>query len=315
MITIFNSWQSDLPSSKNRGLISKAIKTLEDNNSNWYFDEATRDSPGSPDISIELENKIRKSDIFIADVSIINSAFGGKKMSNPNVLFELGIALGVLGWGRIILIINEEYGVATEVSFDILKHRAIRYNTAESSKIDLSKSIKNAIEQIESSNPPKQIFKTRSIEEIKHDRDVIALKGLLNYIDLTALSARATDGPRQLRYSVINYSDFLDIALNDVTFSLYDKDTEEMIRNIQGTLHLTFDGYYKNVGNGQFDVWSLPGDIFMDSEEEKKYKKVQEACLQLGKLVRDLSERIKNSYLEIDLNETNLNARKFLAAP
>lgn len=312
MITIFNSWQSDLPSSKNRSLISKALKDLEKSNTNWYFDEATRDSSGSPDIAIELENKIRKADIFIADVSIINNEYEGRKTPNPNVLFELGIAQGVLGWERIILIINEEYGAITEVPFDILKHRAIRYNTAASSEKDLSKIIKSAIEQIESSDPPKQIFKTRSIEEIKHERDVIALKGLLNYIDLTALSARATDGPMQLRCSVIDYSDFLDIALNDVTFSLYDKDTEEIIRDIQSTLHLTFDGYYKNVGNDQFYVWSLPGDVFIDEDEDNKYKKVQEACLQLGKLVYEFSERIKNSYLEIDLNETNMNARKFL---
>ncbi len=312
MTRIFNSWQSDLPSKTNRSFIQDALKQLGTANTEWYFDEATRDCPGSPDIAIALENKIRKSDIFIADISITNPTYDGKKTPNPNVLFELGIAQGVLGWERIILIVNEQYGSVKEMPFDISKHRAIVYNFAKDPKKNLSKIIKVAIEQIEVSNPPKQIYKEQSVEEIKHSRDVNTLTGLLNYIDLTALSQRANEGARYLQHSVINYSDFLNIALSDVTFSLYNKDLENLIRNIQHELNLSFNGNYKDVGNNQFDVWSLPGDIFPSKAEENRFEKVNQACQRLGQLVHNFSEIIKNSYLEIDLEKTNLAARKFL---
>lgn len=266
-------------------------------------------------LQLNSKKKIRKADIFIADISIINPSYDGKKTPNPNVLFELGIAQGVLGWERIILIVNEQYGSVKEMPFDISKHRAIVYNYAKNPTKDISKIIKTAIELIEASNPPKQIYKEQSIEEIKHSRDVSALTGLLSYIDLSALSARANDGARYLKHSVINYSDFLDIALSDGTFFLYDKNAEQIIKNIQIELHSSFNGNYKDVGNGQFDIWSLPNDIFPSEAEEERFNKVNESCQQLGKLVQQFSELIRNSYMEIDLEKTNLAARKLLYSP
>lgn len=130
-INIFYSWQSDLPGAETRNFIQScidaAVKTLKDT----VYVEANRDTRGnygSPDITNVIFEKIQQCDIFVADVSIINSEHyelneNGEyvqiqKLSpNPNVLLELGYAAGVIGWENIICIANEDYGNANCIEF------------------------------------------------------------------------------------------------------------------------------------------------------------------------------------------------------
>lgn len=135
--TIFYSWQSDLNSKDNHFFIEGAIKaSLKELSRNTLdkielnFDKATRDVTGSPDISSTIFNKITSSNVFIADISFINSEIDGmRKTPNPNVLIELGYAVRNLGWDNIILIFNEVYGSLEDLPFDLRNHRVMRYSS------------------------------------------------------------------------------------------------------------------------------------------------------------------------------------------
>jgi hypothetical protein len=114
-IKIFYAWQSDLPGKFNRYAIKNGLRlaraeieeefsTKLDETTEIVIDEATRDLPGSPHIPTAILQKIQAADVFVADVSAINSEQPdeSKKTPNPNVVFELGHAVAHLGWERVL---------------------------------------------------------------------------------------------------------------------------------------------------------------------------------------------------------------------
>lgn len=134
---VFYSWQSDLPNNSNRGFINtalehaiKEINTDDDFSLIPFLDRDTAGVSGSPDISTSIFEKIESSDIFVCDVSIINSHAGdlARPSPNPNVLIELGYAIGVLDWSRIILVMNENFGKVGMLPFDLRGRRVLTYS-------------------------------------------------------------------------------------------------------------------------------------------------------------------------------------------
>lgn len=148
---VFYSWQSDLPNSSNRGLIEKALQqaakrirgdgTIE---VEPVIDRDTSGVPGSPDIASTIFQKIESASVFVADVSSINS--GGRlppllaaavalfsvppqkrATPNPNVLVELGFAIGKLGWDRVLLVMNTAVGRIEDLPFDLRQRRIVTY--------------------------------------------------------------------------------------------------------------------------------------------------------------------------------------------
>lgn len=74
-ITIFYSWQSDLPGSKTRNIIQDGIKDAVRLLRDTVDIEADRDTKGeygSPDIVNTILSKINECDIFVADVSAVS---------------------------------------------------------------------------------------------------------------------------------------------------------------------------------------------------------------------------------------------------
>jgi hypothetical protein len=79
--------------------------------------------PGSPDIANTIFQKINSATVFVADVSIVNPSFDGRKSPNPNVLVELGYAAGRLSWDQIICVFNKASGSIEDLPFDIRPRR------------------------------------------------------------------------------------------------------------------------------------------------------------------------------------------------
>lgn len=87
-ITIFYSWQSDLPNNVNRSFIEEALSRttmdvkLRDLGVGDAFsftaavDRDTRGHLGTPDIAATIFSKIEEADIFVADVSIVSRKLG-----------------------------------------------------------------------------------------------------------------------------------------------------------------------------------------------------------------------------------------------
>lgn len=139
-VTVFYSWQSDLPNNTNRGfiqsVIEKAIQTIKRDETfdlDICLERDTQGESGSPNIVSTILQKIDACDIFVADISIVTRDLqeGQRFSPNPNVMIELGYAIKSVGWDRIILFCNEIYGTNEKLPFDIQQHRRIGYELNE----------------------------------------------------------------------------------------------------------------------------------------------------------------------------------------
>lgn len=157
-ITIFYSWQSDLPGSDTRNIIQDSIKDAVHLLRDTVDIEADRDTKGefgSPDIVQTIFSKIDDCDIFIADVSAVcqYETFdkdGNKKikyMPNSNVMLELGYATHVIGWDRVICVLNSDYGAPENMPFDIASRRLTPFSLKDGkSKGEVKRYIKGVIQ-------------------------------------------------------------------------------------------------------------------------------------------------------------------------
>lgn len=134
--TVFYSWQSDLPNPCNRGFIQdcledaiKQIQADEGLEIDPSLDRDTIGASGSADIAATLFTKIRAADVFVGDVSIINSTCSRecRPTPNPNVLAEMGYAAGLHGWERVICVLNTAFGEIADLPFDIRQRRVVDY--------------------------------------------------------------------------------------------------------------------------------------------------------------------------------------------
>jgi hypothetical protein len=133
--SIFYSWQSDLEGSINRNFIEEALKRAlksirkeESESIDPVLDRDTAGLSGSPSISDSIFAKILQADVFVADVSIINTGSGTRPTPNPNVLIELGYAVAHIGWDRILLIQNIAFGGPEDLPFDLRGRRVVSYD-------------------------------------------------------------------------------------------------------------------------------------------------------------------------------------------
>jgi hypothetical protein len=102
--------------------IRSALKQV----SGFELETATRNATGSPDIAATILAKIDKSNMMIADVTIINATSRkARKTPNPNVMYELGYAVKALGEQNIILIADKRLTDTSNLPFDIRNRRMI----------------------------------------------------------------------------------------------------------------------------------------------------------------------------------------------
>jgi hypothetical protein len=148
-VKVFYSWQSDIKAASNRtliqGALEAAVKDIRNDDSinvEPVIDRDTYGVSGSPDISSTIFAKIDNCQIFVADISIINSGSKNRPTPNPNVLIELGYAIKTVDWNQIILVQNVAYGNPELLPFDLRQRRILTYNSpenAESRKAERSK--------------------------------------------------------------------------------------------------------------------------------------------------------------------------------
>ena len=157
-ITIFYSWQSDLPGNETRNIIQDSIKDAVRLLRDTVDIEADRDTKGeygTPDIAQTIFSKIDDCDIFIADVTTVckykvpdkDGNVKIKYMPNPNVMLELGYATHVVGWDRVICVLNSDYGIPENMPFDIANRRLTPFSLKDGkSKGEVKRYIKGVIQ-------------------------------------------------------------------------------------------------------------------------------------------------------------------------
>lgn len=320
---IFFSWQSDLDAKTNRNVIGDCIKDICKKN-NLSYDEATKNRCGSPDIARSIEEKIRSADIFIADVTTINTDNQTKPTPNPNVLFELGIAQALLGWERIILIVNTAYAPVEALPFDIDKHRAMSYSlsplSAEKSSNrektkQLYEPLKTGILSIIKTNPLKEILKGDHSKQIQYNKDYEKLENLLDYFFFDSIQEFCENGPKDVGKYMLLFQKHLDQEVKNPSFIFYDKELEALIKDIHSTLNKCIppSAPYRFNSIKTDLTWEIPFDIFPSKDEEKLFHSAVSACRKLEKLIRRLAHIVYERYPGIDLDvKSEMNSTDFL---
>jgi hypothetical protein len=161
--TVFYAWQSDLPRKLTRDVIheaaTQAVKrlkldvSLEDAP---RLDHDTQNVPGVPEIASTIFRKIDQCGVFLADVTFVattapnDPSKTAKRLPNPNVVLELGYAAARVGWDRVILVMNTEYGPPEDLIFD-LRHRRfpLTFRLSSSTRKDVSTVQQNLSKRIE----------------------------------------------------------------------------------------------------------------------------------------------------------------------
>jgi hypothetical protein len=139
--TLFYSWQSDHV--KTRNFIEKALKSALENIASTMrvedaprLDKDTQGEIGAVSIAATIKNKITKSKIFVADISLIDQGQKGRKLTNQNVMFELGYAFGKKTEKSVVLVANLDLGNAAEMPFDIAQNRIIFFSPKKDQKAE-----------------------------------------------------------------------------------------------------------------------------------------------------------------------------------
>lgn len=185
-LRLFYAWQSDLASTANRNGIRNALRAVAKSVRPCValtIDEATRDTPGSPNIPAKIMEKIRTCDLFVADVTtVVGKAGESRPCPNPNVIFELGYVVAHLGWDRVILVINGKISPVSDLPFDFDRHRAMVYEhddkPTKEQKEALAKDLKGAIDLIAEHDPPRpKEIEGQSEEQVRKRRDVTKRSG------------------------------------------------------------------------------------------------------------------------------------------
>src|SRR5260370_4940403 len=118
-ITVFYAWQSDRSGKVNHYLIrdvaQDACKRISDDKTNpWRvrLDSDAQGEAGMCDIPNTILKKIEKSDIMLADLTLVGRIDGEREKltPNPNVVFELGYAAAKMAFPSLIGVMNRAFG-------------------------------------------------------------------------------------------------------------------------------------------------------------------------------------------------------------
>lgn len=315
---VFYFWQSDLSRDTNlaaiRQCLRSAINKIENESENLRIelDEATRNTPGSPNIPQIIFNKIENSDIFICDLSTINNTSNEpRKVQNPNVLIELGYAISTLGWNRIILLFNNFHGTfPNDLPFDIDRHRATPFSITNKNdnngKNHLVNNLLTALISIIKSSPlrPHEL-KLISPEQRKKERDNKNLTNVLNCLNYTTLDQFLDTFPTHIPSKILFYNEYLESVVTSQTFYLYDENLRTKIISFKNNLStgLAFFNHYMPSANGKFYSFH---NTSKQSEIDFNFLLEQKEIIKNN--LSELLNYVRENYLEIDLEETSNTA-------
>ena len=212
--TVFYSWRDDPDRKLNRSFIQKCLeaaikKVNREDLSDLVVDRDTKNVAGMPDIGHTVMEKIDKAAVIIADLTIINPAWirreDERPVSNPNVLFELGYALGKRGAARLVGVVNVAFGPVEELPFDIRPKRLMTYSLKDGDDVsavqrelvsDLAKAIRQCLGETEA----EQIQRNTRIKQAIVDMAMVGTE-IDDWLGIHALPRMLTalhDGVREL---------------------------------------------------------------------------------------------------------------------
>jgi hypothetical protein len=332
LFRVFYSWQSDLPVVVNQKLIRNALNSAgttltadQDLNLRVLIDEATRDVPGSPDIADSIFSKIREADVFVCDLTkvaeIPNEAGENRRYCNPNAALELGYALRVLGWNRIILVFNLAYGILPDdLPFDARGKRALPYRCKFESdeKQKPTETCKTAIKgetgqlravlidalRIIARDNPKRphALEAMSPQEIKRERDLEQLGKAFYWINLTVMDdfIQRLASRGRLTHTGTDFCDALSELLGGAAFHINDGNLRRRVVNfVEAWKKCSRYAAHMEAGPKE-GYFRMAGDIPASAEQAKQLEFTMAQAKPLRGALNSLLKYVREHYLEID---------------
>lgn len=323
-ITIFYSWQSDLDESTNkraiRGVLRGVCTSIENKRQNVKLDidEATRNKSGSPNIPDSIFEKISLADIFLCDITTINNSQDKdpKKVPNPNVLIELGFAIANLGWDRIVLVFNKQFGTfPNDLPFDIDKHRVLDYlikdGKDKGSFNKFEADLLPAIDLIIEKNPLKPHEKRNvNPEQKKRKNDIDQLQRILNSIHVQSFDEFLIGAPARLLGRIFHFWYLYDEIVCSSLFHVYDEKLRQFIVDIHrdwGTCLSYGNRYESIIGTDNYNFYTRSDDTFTP-EQQKDFNDLTKTVESLQVSFKDFLKYIRENYLELDIEESSKKA-------
>lgn len=313
-ISIFYSWQSETPEKENRYFIRDALKkafknVYQDKNYNLNerleLDHDTKNIPGIPNITDTIFSKIANSRVFLADLSLTSTSNFDKSRccANPNVLIETGYALSALGNERIILVMNEEFGVPKgNIPFNLQSNRwPITFRLASNTDSDTRKLIEKTLVKdlfdalklmidhgILQSSPT-------TISSREHDQQIFnKLQIDIPYNGRIVLFLRETDyGGNLSRQDLDKIHDFVN-KWNNPHFEFLDSVLEKQRKEFLTQLIILENELSVNIWPRDHDINSFSMELPYDDLKHPRWKKRDE----MNKLATKIYDLYNNLILD-----------------
>ncbi|NUT60150.1 TIR domain-containing protein [Herbaspirillum sp. C9C3] len=316
-LSVFYSWQSDLPDSSNRSLIRQALRAAassverQEENLIVDIDEATRSVSGSPNIPTTILAKIASADAFVCDITTINSDQSGKKTPNPNVVFELGYAIANVGWQRTILLFNDAFGkFPADLPFDFDRHRATKYSSPNPSSKkhlnDLAAVLATALGSIVKNDPEKP-NSVETPEQRKRNHDVSNINWVMSSLHLPTLDQHVQECPHMLSDRVLYFWEGFNGVMSNSLFHLYDQNLLNLFRHYHESFHETVrhaEEYHPNHDNSAY-IFTNTGDLPLPARREAVWNLIRNAAQEMQKTMPKILSTIRDDYLEVSVDENN----------
>ena len=157
---LFFSWQNDRKDTRTilNSALKKVAKKLASEDIDLFIDQDTRERVGKRNIDSEVLEKIRKCDIFLADLTPVTTFYQPedshslpKHLPNSNVMYEYGYALHAKGEKRMIALASLDKAANEHIEympFDI-NHDTITLFSDANSLSGLHDCIKRIIEDVD----------------------------------------------------------------------------------------------------------------------------------------------------------------------
>lgn len=319
-VTVFNCWQSDLCADTHRNAIRRALReaarTLQNKlpGTTIEIDEALRNSSGAPNIAVKVREKIEKADIIIADITTVTPSGAERSCPNPNVTFELGLGVATVGWARTVLLFNGTPQKG-EVPFDFEQNRVSSYamvnKSDKSGRDSLEKLIEKALREIIEQDP-KRPSEERSLtrHEIEHQRDAQMVRWLMEHLNVPAVSQAIFMLPKHVLHKHLWFYEHFRGAAASTSFHLYDTRLAEAIKalcNAWGRA-LSEDEAYTDMPGGHGYVFSSQLSGGHGEVGTARWERIEAAKCVMQSSLDSVLTRVRNDYLEIDINETDKTA-------
>jgi len=309
-LTIFYSWQSDIEFNNKaiRESLRSSVNDLE-KLENFPFIEikdSTSNLVGATRIPDSILADISKSDIFVCDLSIVGHSHDQKrKIPNPNVLIELGFAISKLGWSRIVVLFNGEFGDLKDVPFDIEKRSVLLYKVKDQNdsngKGQLRGKLKDWLQKIIAENPDRPTILSTLHDEEKRTHDIKILKRILRLFKVPEMDYLFNNGYARIGLDIMRSRKDFSEMLNSTKFFVYDQEAKRLILNLESNWksidQMISENFKKKSYEFEHKILSKKplGDV------TPHYVKPKELIAALRASFTALLTHIRNTYLEIKI--------------